>query len=231
MIAAFQGGQSGGQAVADVLTGLVNPSGKLPISFPASAAVLPSYYNYKPTAARRGWIDFPHGGVLWPFGHGLSYTTFHYSELVLPRTAVPADGILEVSVKVTNNGTVYGEEVAQLYLRDEVASVTTPNIQLRGFERVALNPSASTVVTFLVNVTMELRILNRNYEWEVSLVWRTSRQLATVAGLTCCPRLYFAMQVEPGTFTAYVGGTSESRDVNGTFSVGLAENTPHTSEL
>lgn len=167
VIAAFQGGQSGGAAIADIILGVINPSGKLPISFPASSEVLPSYYNHKPTARRSGWLDFPNGGVLWSFGHGLSYTTFVYTKLVLPQVPVSTNGIVTVNVTVTNTGTVVGEEVAQLYIRDLVASVTTPVLQLKGFQRVLLAPSESKTVAFHLDVASELRILNRDFQWEV----------------------------------------------------------------
>ena len=172
VIAAFQGGQAQGVGVAEVLTGRYNPSGKLPVSFPASSNVLPCFYNHKPSASRGGWIDadLPDGnGVLWSFGHGLSYTSFNYSNVVLPKAAVVAakGAVAKIAVTVTNVGPVAGEEVAQLYLRDLVAPVTTPVKMLKGFERVSLASGASKVVTFEVDVAVELKLLNRKFEWEL----------------------------------------------------------------
>jgi len=110
------------------------------VSFPASADVLPCYYNHKPSAKRNGWIDkgLPGGnGVLWSFGHGLSYTSFKYSNISVPKH-VPASDTITISATVANTGATAGEEVAQLYLRDMIAPVTTPVKMLKGFERISL---------------------------------------------------------------------------------------------
>eukprot|EP00040_Diaphanoeca_grandis_P028777 m.167146 g.167146 ORF g.167146 m.167146 type:complete len:979 (+) comp31454_c0_seq3:101-3037(+) len=166
VVAAFQGGQASGSAIAQVITGKYNPSGKLPVSFPASADVLPVYYNHKPSSSRGGWIDFA-DGVLWPFGHGLSYTTFEYSNLTVADKVVGVAGTVTVHVTVKNNGTVAGEEVAQLYVRQHCATVTTPVKSLKGFERLHLAPQQSMVVSFTIDVATELRLLDRNFKWGV----------------------------------------------------------------
>ncbi|HEX7317282.1 MAG TPA: glycoside hydrolase family 3 N-terminal domain-containing protein [Pyrinomonadaceae bacterium] len=145
----FYLGEETGTGVADVLFGDYNPSGKLPVSFPRSVGQLPIYYNHKPTA-RRGYL-YTSKAPLFPFGHGLSYTTFSYSDpKVSPQRIGPA-GRAEVSVTVTNTGRRAGEEVVQLYVTDLVSSVTRPVMELKDFTRVALAPGESRTVTF--NVT------------------------------------------------------------------------------
>ena len=142
----FYLGEETGTGVADVLFGDYNPSGKLPVSFPRSVGQLPIYYNHKPTA-KRGYL-YTSKEPLFPFGHGLSYTTFAYSNLkVTPERIGPA-GSATVSVTVTNTGRRAGEEVAQLYITDLVSSVTRPVIELKDFKRVSLAPGESKTVTF-----------------------------------------------------------------------------------
>lgn len=144
----FYLGQETGIAAADVLFGDHNPGGKLPISFPRSVGQLPTYYNHKPTA-RRGYL-FTSKEPLFPFGHGLSYTTFEYSNLKVAPETIGTAGRATVSVTLTNTGKVAGDEVVQLYIRDEVSSVTRPVKELKGFERVALAPGQSKTVSFQV---------------------------------------------------------------------------------
>jgi beta-glucosidase len=139
-------GQEGGTAVAEVLFGDVNPSGKLPVSFPRSVGQLPLFYNYKPTA-RRGYL-FASTRPLSPFGHGLSYTTFAYSVPTVAPARIAPDGRATVSVEVTNTGTRAGDEVVQLYLRAEVSRATRPVMELRGFRRITLAPGERRTVTF-----------------------------------------------------------------------------------
>jgi beta-glucosidase len=144
----FYLGEETGTGVADVLFGDYNPSGKLPVSFPRSVGQLPIYYNHKPTA-RRGYL-YTSKAPLFPFGHGLSYTTFSYSDpKVAPQRVGPA-GSASVSVTVTNTGRRAGEEVVQLYVTDLVSSVTRPVMELKDFARVALAPGESKTVTFTV---------------------------------------------------------------------------------
>jgi beta-glucosidase len=139
-------GQEGGTAVAEVLFGDVNPSGKLPVSLPRSVGQLPLFYNRKPTA-RRGYL-FESTRPLFPFGHGLSYTTFAYSAPTIAPVRIPPDGRATVSVEVTNMGTRAGDEVVQLYLRAEVSRATRPVMELKGFRRVTLVPGERRTVTF-----------------------------------------------------------------------------------
>jgi beta-glucosidase len=139
-------GQEGGTAVAEVLFGAVNPGGKLPMTFPRSAGHLPAFYNYKPSA-RRGYL-FDDVTPLWPFGFGLSYTTFAVERVRLAAPVVKRGGTARVSADVTNTGRRAGTEVVQLYVRDRVSSVTRPVKELKGFAKVELEPGATTTVTF-----------------------------------------------------------------------------------
>jgi beta-glucosidase len=137
-------GQESGKAVADVLFGDVNPSGKLPMSFPRSAGHLPCYYNYKPSA-RRGYLG-DEVSPLYAFGYGQSYTTFALSNLRLERSTIRPAESTNVFIDVRNTGARAGEEVVQMYIRDLVSSVTRPVKELRGFTRVALRPGESKTV-------------------------------------------------------------------------------------
>jgi beta-glucosidase len=152
-------GQEGGQAAADILFGDYNPGGKLPITVPRSVGQLPEYYYQKPSA-KRGFVD---GSVLplFPFGWGLSYTTFKYSNLRLAQDAIGPEGQTKVSVDVTNTGTVRGDEVAQLYIHQTVSSVTRAVKELRGFQRISLNPGETKTVEFTLGPN-ELSYLNRD---------------------------------------------------------------------
>jgi beta-glucosidase len=155
-------GQETGRAVARVLFGEVNPSGKLPVSFPRSAGHLPVYYNYKPTA-KRGYA-FNETSALYPFGYGLSYTQFSYSDFKVNTTNAKAGDIVDVSVKVTNSGTRAGDEIVQLYTHDAVASLTRPVQELKGFKRISLKPKESARVTFGLSVNqLGFYDLNMNY--------------------------------------------------------------------
>ncbi len=141
-------GQESGTAVADVLFGDVNPGGKLPITFPRSVGQLPAFYNHKPSA-RRGYL-FDDNAPLFPFGHGLSYTTFVFGNLRVTPERIAPDGTAIVRVEVTNSGPLAGDEVVQLYLRDQVSSVTRPVLELKGFRRVTLQPGETQTVEFLL---------------------------------------------------------------------------------
>jgi len=146
-------GEEGGAAVADVLFGRANPGGKLPITVPRHVGQVPIYYGHKPSGGRSHWkAKYVDGSnePLWPFGFGLSYTTFRVDNLRLNRDSVAVDGEFEVTVDVTNTGSREGDEVVQLYLRDEEASVTRPIKQLRGFKRVRLAPGERRSVAFQV---------------------------------------------------------------------------------
>ncbi|ARA93144.1 beta-glucosidase [Rhodothermaceae bacterium RA] len=157
-------GQETGHAVAGVLFGDVNPGGKLPISFPRSVGHLPVFYNHKPSA-RRGYL-FDEATPLFPFGFGLSYTTFALSNVRLDPDAIPPDGSTRLYVDVTNTGSRAGTEVVQLYIRDRVSSVTRPVKELRGFARVTLDPGERTTVCF--DITPEhLAFYDINMEYVV----------------------------------------------------------------
>jgi beta-glucosidase len=157
----FYLGEETGTGVADVLFGDYNPSGKLPVSFPRTVGQLPIYYNYKPTA-KRGYL-YTSREPLYPFGHGLSYTTFEYSNLKVSPAQIGPGGRAQVSVTVTNTGRRAGEEVVELYVRDEVSSVTRPVKELKDFRRVALASGASATVSFTITPD-KLAFYNLNME-------------------------------------------------------------------
>ncbi|HEV7893274.1 MAG TPA: glycoside hydrolase family 3 N-terminal domain-containing protein [Pyrinomonadaceae bacterium] len=142
----FYLGEETGTGVADVLFGDYNPSCKLPVSFPRTVGQLPIYYNHKPTA-KRGYL-YTSKEPLFPFGFGLSYTTFEYSNLKVSPAQIGPGGRAQVTVTVTNTGRRAGEEVVQLYIRDVVSSVTRPVKELKDFARVSLAPGESKTVTF-----------------------------------------------------------------------------------
>ncbi|MBQ5890021.1 MAG: glycoside hydrolase family 3 C-terminal domain-containing protein [Clostridia bacterium] len=160
----FNSGMVGGTVAAEILFGDVNPSGKLPISFPRTAGQVPVYYNYLP-----GW----HGdnkykdiaeGPLYPFGFGLSYTTFEYSDLSVSKTEfTEADGEIIVTAKIKNTGKVKGTEIAQMYIHDVVGTVMRPVLELKGFERVELDAGEEKVVSFTLPVE-ELKVVEQNLE-------------------------------------------------------------------
>jgi len=139
-------GQETGTAVAKVLFGDVNPGGKLPVTVARDVGQLPVFYNYKPSA-RRGYV-LDTIAPLFPFGFGLSYTTFAYSNLRLSANRIPANGHTRVSVDVRNTGSRGGDEVVQLYIRDETSSATRPVKELRGFQRLSLAPGETRTVSF-----------------------------------------------------------------------------------
>ena len=151
LVYAWLPGEEGGHAVADVLFGSANPAGRLPISLPRSSGQVPVYYGHKAGSGRSqmlgDYVDLP-TTPLYPFGHGLSYTSFAYGELeIRPASVAPDEGV-QIAVDVANTGARAGDEVVQLYLRDAVASVTRPAAQLAGFARVPLEPGQSRRVEF-----------------------------------------------------------------------------------
>jgi len=145
IIQAWYPGQEGGTAIAEVLFGEYNPGGRLPFTWPRDVGQLPLYYNYKYSGRRHDYGDMP-GTPMFPFGHGLSYTTFRYSNLRIEGDL--EKGNVRVSVDVENTGDREGDEVVQLYVRDLVASVVRPFMELKGFKRVALKPGERQTVTF-----------------------------------------------------------------------------------
>jgi beta-glucosidase len=152
-------GVEAGNAVADVLFGRVNPGGKLPISFPRTLGQVPIYYNHEPTGRpcdvtskyNSRYRDLASCDPLYPFGFGLSYTTFSVANLRLSATSVGRTGRITASVDVTNTGARAGDDVVQLYLHDPVASISQPVRRLRGFRRVALAPGATRTVSFTLD--------------------------------------------------------------------------------
>src|SRR3989449_2007861 len=164
----FYLGQETGVGVADVLFGDYNPSGKLTVTFPRSVGQLPAYYNRKPTA-RRGYL-FTSKEPLFPFGYGLSYTTFEYSNLRLSPAQIGPAGQAKVTVSVTNSGKRAGDEIVQLYIRDLVSSVTRPVMELKDFKRVSLAPGEGKMVEFTITPD-KLSFLNLNMESVVEPGW------------------------------------------------------------
>jgi beta-glucosidase-like glycosyl hydrolase len=186
-------GEEGGNAVAEVLFGDYNPSGRLPITVPRHVGQLPVYYNYKPSKAwniaNRGYVDMS-CQPLFEFGHGLSYTSFEYSNLRISPAQTGPDGDVAVSVDVTNTGGREGAEVVQLYINDVISSLVTPVKELKGFDKVNLQPGQKQTVTFKLT-PYDLSFIDTNME-----------------------RI-----VEPGTFEIMVGGSSEKILLNGSFEV------------
>ena len=142
-----------------MIFGDYNPGGKLPITVPRSVGQLPDYYYQKPSAKREylGSTTAP----LYPFGWGLSYSTFKYQNLRMSPDSIGPEGATRVSVDVTNTGKIHGEEVVQLYIRDEVSSVTRPVKELRGFRRITLAPGETKTVELSLGPP-ELSFLNRD---------------------------------------------------------------------
>ncbi|MGB2622980.1 MAG: glycoside hydrolase family 3 N-terminal domain-containing protein [Candidatus Acidiferrum sp.] len=170
-------GQEGGTAAAEVLFGDYNPGGKLPITVPRSVGQLPDYYYQKPSAKREYLDDSTK--PLFPFGWGLSYSTFKYANLHVTPNPIGPDGTTHVSVDVTNTSQVRGDEVVQLYIRDEISSVTRPIKEMRGFQRISLDPGQTKTVDFSLGFDA-LSFLNRDMH----------------------------RVVEPGDFKIMVGGNS-----------------------
>ncbi len=175
-------GQESGYAMVDALFGDVNPSGKLPISFPRTAGHIPAYYNYKPSS-RRGYNLGFDVTPLFPFGYGLSYTTFQYSNLKLSSSAMKTNGRVTVSVDVRNTGNRKGAEVVQMYIRDDYSSVTRPVKELKGFKKIWLDPGQSQTVTFTIAPEL-LSFYDKNMKWII----------------------------EPGDFTIMVGTSSDKTE-------------------
>lgn len=198
ILQAWYPGEQGGHAVCDLLFGDVNPSGRLPISFPRSAGHLPCYYNYKisargyykkpgaPDAPGRDYV-FSSPAALYPFGHGLSYTTFEYNDLHVEPAVLPPDGTVEVAVTVRNTGKRAGAEVVQLYLTDDYSRITPFVRRLRAFTKIRLEPGASERVRFRLG-SADFAFINEQMRPEV----------------------------EPGTFTVAVGGLQGAFEVRET---------------
>lgn len=182
-------GEQGGRAIADVLFGEYNPAGRLPITFPMAEGQLPLYYNHKPTGRGDDYLDLT-GQPLFPFGFGLSYTTFEYSGLVIDPPSINPSGSVRVRCTVKNTGSRAGDEVVQLYIKDILASVARPVMQLGGFVRVELKPGESREVSFTIGRD-QLQMLDRDMKWIV----------------------------EPGTFRVMIGASSKDIRLRGEFVV------------
>ena len=155
ILQAWVPGEEGAAAIVDTLTGKVNPCGKLPLSIPRSAGQVPVFYNYKPSGMRSNiYGDYVNEPVtpLYSFGFGLSYTKFEYAELRLDKKSAQAGDEVQISVRVKNSGQAAGEEVVQLYIRDEYASLPRPVKELKGFTRVGLGAGESKMVIFSLPV-------------------------------------------------------------------------------
>jgi len=168
------GGTEAGNAIADVLLGKVNPSGKLSATFPQNVGQIPVYYNHKNTGRPlpegksyqkflTGYLDVPNE-PLFPFGYGLSYTTFEYKNLKLSDSILKTDGKLKVSIDVTNSGNYDGAEVVQLYLRDMVGTVTRPVKELKGFQKIFLKKGETRTVEFTLT-EKDLRFYNSDLKF------------------------------------------------------------------
>ncbi len=179
ILEAWYPGEFGGTAIAETLFGDNNPAGRLTITFPRSTGQLPDFYNSDPSRGVK-YVD-DDGKPLFPFGYGLSYTTFRYDHLVATPPAAGTRSDVQVTVDVTNTGSREGDEVAQLYLREGFTSVETPRRSLKGFARVHLKPQETRTVSFAVPQD-QLAIWNVESKWIV----------------------------EPGTFTVWAGGSSEA---------------------
>jgi beta-glucosidase len=192
IIQAFFPGMFGGDALADVLFGDYNPGGKLTCTFPKTVGQLEMNFPAKPAANNeptdKGRVSVT--GLLWPFGYGLSYTTFKYSELQIQPKKQSADGNVSVSFRLTNSGSREGDEIPQLYIQQEVSSITTWEKRLCGFDRIHLAPGESKVVTMTIPLG-DLAIWNR----EMKRV------------------------VEPGKFRVLVGASSKDIRLNGEFEI------------
>ncbi|KAF2116384.1 family 3 glycoside hydrolase [Lophiotrema nucula] len=163
-------GQNGGQGIADVLFGTVNPGGRLPVSVPVHEGQLPVYYNYKQTARKKWYVDIP-SLPQYPFGYGLSYTTFNISNYRGSTTRgsqnFTSSDTIVFEAEITNTGEVSGSYVAQIYLLQRVSQITQPLKQLVAFQRVYVEPGQTVSARMELEVERYLRMLNRKYEWTV----------------------------------------------------------------
>src|SRR5690606_3110882 len=172
LLEAWFPGTEGGAAIADILYGDVNPSGKLTMSFPHSVGQVPVYYNHFNTGRPNlnngegyvtKYLDIPNEPLL-PFGYGLSYTTFEYSNHALSGDVLTVNDSITASVQVTNTGDVAADEIVQLYIRDVAGEVVRPMKELKGYEKVTLQPGETKTVTFTITEE-QLRYYHSNLEF------------------------------------------------------------------
>ena len=186
ILESWEPGNLGGQAVAEILFGDVNPSGRLPLTVPRSVGQLRMIYNHKPSAYFHKYADVKKT-PLYPFGYGLSYTNYKYSTPLLSDNTLTKENTILVTTEITNTGEVDGEEVAQLYIRDNVSSVTRPIKELKGYQRVFLKAGETKKIKFTLNAeSLAFYDINMNYV------------------------------VEPGTFTIMTGSSSNKKDLKKT---------------
>jgi beta-glucosidase len=179
ILEAWYPGEFGGRAIAETLFGDNNPAGRLTVTFPRSVGQLPDFYNFEPSRTHK-YVD-DDGAPLFPFGFGLSYTSFRYDHLAVQTPAPGSNGEILVTVDITNDGDRQGDEVAQLYVRQDVGSVETPGRSLKGFSRIALNPQEAKHVIFRIPQD-QLAVWNAEGNWAV----------------------------EAGQYTLWVGGSSQA---------------------
>jgi beta-glucosidase len=165
IVEAWYPGEKGAAAIAEVLFGDTNPSGKLPITFPRSVGQLPLYYNYKPSGRITSYVDKA-GTALFPFGHGLSYTNFAYQNLRLSLEAGQVGPVASVNFELTNTGNRPGVEIVQLYIHDQVASLARPVKELKAFQRISLSPGEKKSVNLKLDIQM-LGMYDRHLHWIV----------------------------------------------------------------
>jgi beta-glucosidase len=193
LLEAWLPGEEGGNAIADILFGDANPGGKLPISFPRSVGQVPIFYNHKPSGMHSNWyVDYVNEKVtpLYPFGHGLSYTSFDFADLSIDRQQAAGGESVAISLRVSNIGSMTGEEVVQLYVCDEFASMPRPVKELKGYQRLALKPGESKRLTFRLPVD-QLAF----YDADLNLV------------------------LEPGTIQLMLGSSSDDIRLRSTFEI------------
>ncbi|KAI0385456.1 glycoside hydrolase family 3 protein [Hypomontagnella monticulosa] len=171
VLSAFFPGQSGGQAIADVLFGTVSPGGRMPVTVPKHVGQLPVYYNYKPTAHRKNYLDAESSPAYW-FGYGLSYTTFEVSKFEASSKSTGSGdfrdgGTITFTVSVRNNGNMDGGYVAQVYVLSRVSFIVQPVRQLVAFERIDIPAGMETSISMELDASRYLSILNRKNEWEL----------------------------------------------------------------
>ena len=169
LVESWEPGERGGEAVADVLFGNYNPTGRLAISVPRHSGQLPVYYNYKPAKTARmeaGYVDMP-ATPLYPFGYGLSFTKFEYGNLRVEPAEIHPGGEARVTLDVKNIGERAGVDTVQLYIHEQYAPVSTPVKQLRGFERVALNQGETKTVSLKLLTPEDLQLLDSDLHWRV----------------------------------------------------------------